>query len=472
MLRIQKVLSLVIIAIFCNLSTTPTHATTCWTENSNAISAASSCSGLIVIPSGITRIENSAFENSTVTQVTLPSSLLSIGTSAFLNVRTLQTVNFESATSLTSIGDNAFNSTAIRSVQFNDALTSLGIGSFYGVESMTSLTFGSGLTSIPDGAFTGTRITTLNIPSAITSIGVSAFDEVSTLETLTLSSSLQSIGFMAFYHTGVKNLILPNSLTSLGAQAFDGAPLESLILGSGISSIPNQAFYGSNLTSLVIPANIRSIGDSAFHGNPLLTNITLTDYLESIGTNAFSGAPILATVTTRVESNARIRSEAAKVASRTEIEAKARIAISNARNNVLEKLKNGSVPTRSNLLASSFPGINQNNVMKLEVEIARFNLATISISDIELLAKKVVVIESVSGNTKTAKRTSTQDLALIGIPGMESPFKITILYKIVTEPLENRATYDQIKDLAKKFLAQSNSRNQRLASAIAKIRSK
>ena len=210
-----------------------------------------------------------------LTSLTLPSSLQSIGGGAF-----------EGCSSLTSL-------------TFPSSLQSIGDGAFWGCSSLTSLTLPSSLQSIEGGAFTGctslrsvicnqfykvigqmllssdgTQViaywgknSEVTIPEGVQSIGNSAFYDCNSLTSLTLPSSLQSIGDWAFgWCSSLTSLTLPSSLQSIGDWAFEHCnSLTSLTLPSSLQSIGDWAFYDcSSLTSLTLPSSLQSIGQEAF----------------------------------------------------------------------------------------------------------------------------------------------------------------------------------------------------------------
>ena len=247
----------------------------CGTDTSNdklGISAFEGCSSLtsLTIPSSVTSIGSVAFAYSGLTSLTIPSGVTSIGRSAFSGCSGLTSLTIPS--SVTSIGESAF----------------------WDCSGLTSLIILSSVTRISREAFRYcSGLTSLIIPSSVTSIDEQAFWGCSGLTSLTIPSSVTSIGFAAFYDcSSLTSLTIPSSVTSIGRSAFSGCSgLTSLTIPSGVTSIGEAAFSGCcGLTSLTIPSSVTSIDHNAFSGCSGLTSIYVyLEKLPELGTYIFSG---------------------------------------------------------------------------------------------------------------------------------------------------------------------------------------
>ena len=245
------------------------------TDTSNdklGISAFEGCSSLtsLTIPSSVTSIGSVAFAYSGLTSLTIPSGVTSIGRSAFSGCSGLTSLTIPS--SVTSIGESAF----------------------WDCSGLTSLIILSSVTRISREAFRYcSGLTSLIIPSSVTSIDEQAFWGCSGLTSLTIPSSVTSIGYAAFYDcSSLTSLTIPSSVTSIGRSAFSGCSgLTSLTIPSGVTSIGEAAFSGCcGLTSLTIPSSVTSIDHNAFSGCSGLTSIYVyLEKLPELGTYIFSG---------------------------------------------------------------------------------------------------------------------------------------------------------------------------------------
>ena len=189
---------------------------------------------------------------------------------------------------------------SLTSLTLPSSLQSIGDSAFYGCNSLTSLTLPSSLQSIGDFAFRDCEsLTSLTLPSSLQSIGNSVFYGCESLTSLTLPSSLQSIGKEAFCCCrSLTSLTLPSSLQSIGNSVFYGCEsLTSLTLPSSLQSIGKEAFgCCRSLTSLTLPSSLQSIGEEAFYGCNSLTSLTLPSSLQSIGQKAFDYCNSLSTL--------------------------------------------------------------------------------------------------------------------------------------------------------------------------------
>ena len=246
------------------------------------------------------KLGNSAFEGcSSLTSLTIPSSVTSIGAFAFKGCSGLTSLTIPSG--VTSIGNSAFEGcSSLTSLTIPSSVTSIGAFAFKGCSGLTSLTIPSGVTSIGESAFWDcSGLTSLIILSSVTRISREAFRYCSGLTSLIIPSSVTSIDEQAFWGcSGLTSLTIPSSVTSIGYAAFyDCSSLTSLTIPSSVTSIGRSAFSGcSGLTSLTIPSGVTSIGEAAFSGCSGLTSLTIPSSVTSIGRSAFSGCSGLTSI--------------------------------------------------------------------------------------------------------------------------------------------------------------------------------
>lgn len=264
----------------------------------------------VVIEEGVTSIVEGAFDYQiSLTSVSLPGTLVSIGDYAF-NHTTISSIVIPD--SVTSIGKGAFRQCPkLTSVVIPDGVTIIEYGAFGEDWELKSVTLPDTITSIGDYAFYGNlSLKSLTLPDTVTSIGDYAFSYCEELTDFTLPPHLQSLGTNAFYAcASITCLDIPASLTSIGANAFNAEPSrESITVAQDnpkydsrnncnalIETSSNELLYGCKDT--VIPDTVESIGVSAFDYCTGLKNMVIPDTVKKIGNYAFYHCKDLESIT-------------------------------------------------------------------------------------------------------------------------------------------------------------------------------
>ena len=263
-------------------------------------------------PSNLTSIGERAFAGQKLVEVTIPNSVITIGARAFEggyygfeeNSGTLTNVTFNSPSNLTSIGERAFAGQKLVEVTIPNSVITIGTRAFEGDDfgygentgTLTNLTFNSpsNLTNIGDRAFSGQKIVELTIPNSVITIGPGAFEagythfgqDTGTLTNLTFNSpsNLTSIGEWAFAGQKLVEVTIPKSVITIGARAFEAGYSEieenrgtltnfTFNSPSNLTNIGDAAFLGQKLVAVTIPNNVTMIGGYAFWDNEL-TEVT------------------------------------------------------------------------------------------------------------------------------------------------------------------------------------------------------
>lgn len=208
----------------------------------NEVTTSHSCEGVAAIPEGVTAINANAFQNSTLTSVTLPSTLLTIG-------------------------DYAFDGSQLTSVVIPQHVTDIGAAAFSGSQLVT-VTINSDNLIIHNAAFQQNfYLTTLTVGNGNVDFGSQAFynNYTASLTSVTFGTGTYVIGAGSFFGMGATSLTIPNSVTSIGAAAFMYSQLHSVIIPNSVTSIGDSAFMESQITSVNISSNVTSIGERAFY---------------------------------------------------------------------------------------------------------------------------------------------------------------------------------------------------------------
>ena len=254
--------------------------------------------GTIIIPSGITSIPSSTFQNTNITGVQIPNSVTSIGERAFSGCALLDG-NLVITSNVTRVYNSAFTGTGISSltIEGRTGNTLFYRYVFYNCVSLQSVTVGNGVVFGVDDFYGCSALT--YVSTNTTSIG-QEFRGRSSLETLVIGNLTTSIGNFAFYGcSSLSSVTLGDSIETLGSSAFAGCSnISSIILPNGLISIGGAAFQNcSRLETINIPNTVTTIGDTVFYGCTSLTAISIPDSVETLGTQAFSGCSKLETIT-------------------------------------------------------------------------------------------------------------------------------------------------------------------------------
>ena len=231
-----------------------------------------------------------SFRNQNIKSYVIPSSVTSIGNSAFGGCRSLSEIVISS--SVTSIGNWAFNDChSLCKIVIPSSVTSIGNSAFSWCESLSKIVIPSSVTSIGDSVFSWcSSLSEIVIPSSVTSIGYRAFSNCQSLSKIVIPSSVTSIGNWAFNDCySLSEIVIPSSVTSIGNSAFnDCYSLSEIVIPSSVTSIGDSAFSGcSSLSKIVIPSSVTSIGDWAFSDCRSLSEIVIPSSVTSIGDSAF-----------------------------------------------------------------------------------------------------------------------------------------------------------------------------------------
>ena len=243
-------------------------------DDTRIVSYGGSADVVDFIPSAVDRIDEMAFRRNSITSVSLPDNLTSLGFGAFM-MNSITSVTLPAK--VRSIGSTAFFWNPLTSFQLpthpdlnsygwkdeegytydcGDYVTDMGLA--YSIPIPYELT----LDDVEFDASTGTITDYLNseeddiiIPSSFNVDGKDV--------------AVVCIGEHSFEYNNLTSLKLPSSLVSVKKWAFEGNSLISLEFPANLTSIDRNAFSFNNLSSVSFSANLTSIGEYAFYENNL-----------------------------------------------------------------------------------------------------------------------------------------------------------------------------------------------------------
>ena len=259
-----------------------------------------------------------SFYGTSLSSVTLPSNVVSIGDYAFYRCSSLASVTLNEG--LLEIGDYAFAAesdytyadeaeSSLETVNLPSTLTTMGDGIFaydYALKNVNFAT-GSQITSLPGTTFEGcTGLEAIQLPASLTEIagrtqtsygreGRGLFEGLTALKSVTFEegSRLVSIGAMAFADSGLESIIIPSSVTTISYEAFANTNITTITIPRTVTIIDSYAFNGCrNLESVYINANITELMDYTFQSCTSLKILSLPASLQTISSTALKGCNI------------------------------------------------------------------------------------------------------------------------------------------------------------------------------------
>ena len=135
-------------------------------------------------------------------------------------------------------------SETISSVSIPAGVTSVGAFAFSNCENLVSVTFAedSRLTSVGVSAFAGCEaLFAIALPDSVLSVGNSAFSGCTALSSVGFGEGVQTIGSSAFASCyALKTIVIPASVTSIQSNSFSSCALAEVynLAGDGLANIP------------------------------------------------------------------------------------------------------------------------------------------------------------------------------------------------------------------------------------------
>lgn len=270
----------------------------------------------IALPAGLTGIGGSAFAESGLQSVKIPSAVEYIDDGAFRD-SALASIDLTEASALASVGDYAFEDTQLSSVtvpvaveygrnafdtatlrsltiEVSGEISALPTGSKAKLETLTftggapttiadfkasekfilnsadtfTVVFNPGMTYIGDNAFREKEGLSVAFNDGLTEIGVNAFTDSVFASAFELPDSLVTVGSGAFMDAVIPGeLTLPDNLETADNSAFSRAQIQSLTVNGNISYIGSSAFGLKSGSQTVLPEALpylTYLGQSAF----------------------------------------------------------------------------------------------------------------------------------------------------------------------------------------------------------------
>ena len=199
---------------------------------------------------------------------------------------------------VTSIGVNAFENKSVTSVTIPNSVTNLADRAFYGCVNLTNVTIPESVISVGQEVFSGCQtLNSVTIANGVASVGA-------------IPSGLAGIGTSMFDQCGLTSMTIPNSVTSIAPAAFASSALTNVVISANVTSLGAGAFnlcYG--LRSVYFLGNAPGVDGSLFAGNATVyylpfttgwsnnfagaTTMLWTPPLPALGVATYSNQPVM-----------------------------------------------------------------------------------------------------------------------------------------------------------------------------------
>ena len=209
---------------------------------------------------------------------------------------------------VTAICDNAFQDCAsITSVTIPNSVESIGNCAFLRCESLASVTIGNSVTRIESHAFEDCKsLTSITIPDSVTVINPWAFRNCTSLSNISIPNSLTFLGGATFDGCNLLQYSQYDNAYYIGNKKNPYLVLLSVIdrditsceIHNDTKVIYDGAFYGcASLSALNIPDSVVHIGGDAFFGCAKLKTISIPSGVSGIFSGLFEDCKSLEVVT-------------------------------------------------------------------------------------------------------------------------------------------------------------------------------
>lgn len=242
------------------------------------------CNGItsLTIPENLTSIASNAFSGcNNITQLTW--NAINLSTNGGISTSNITKVTIGSK--VQTIPSNFVSGSKITSVTFPSSVKSIGSSAFSSCANLTSVTLPTALTTIESSTFQNcTGLKAITIPDNVTTIGESAFSGCSNMSKLKLGKSLTKISSSAFYSTNISTARIPENVSLIenyafgrcyklvkvyfegeyynGGYAFDGCPIKVRIGKSSSCNVvldPNTSFEVDGITYVITDMTNRKV---------------------------------------------------------------------------------------------------------------------------------------------------------------------------------------------------------------------
>ena len=241
----------------------------------------------IIIPQGVTSLEDVFGDCSNLNAVTIPDSVTNIS-NAFNGCTSLQSVSLPQ--SVTNMNNAFVGCTSLTNVNIPIGVTTLSY-TFSGCISLNNISIPDGVTSMFHTFDGCTGLTQVTIPENATTLN-SAFRGCTGLTKVIIPSKVNYLSGTFAECTNLEEVTFQNDNVSLYDMTFKNCYKLQRVNGTALQSIGKEAFQNCKaLTSVpIIRDSFSGIGEYSFDNCPSLKRIAITNKIKTVNTGAFRGS--------------------------------------------------------------------------------------------------------------------------------------------------------------------------------------
>ena len=216
----------------------------------------------MILPEGIQEIGDYAFSRMRLEQVNLPKSLRKLGRSCFSSCHWLSTDPLIIPEGITDIPLQCFiNCQSFGKLVLPSTLKSIGTSAFYNTR-VVEVNFPEGLEQIKLAAFLGSDLVEAILPNTVKDLGKSIFSMCPALKKIQLPENIDTIpASLASWCPLLETVNIPKSVTIIDEYAFCGdVMLKPINLPDGLKRIEKDALWHVAVDSIVFPNSLEYLG--------------------------------------------------------------------------------------------------------------------------------------------------------------------------------------------------------------------
>ena len=235
---------------------------------------------------GLEKIGNSAFANTSISEILIPGTVTEIGSSAFA---ASDLVSVTVPDTVTYVGNNAFaRCRLLQTAVIGDGVTVITQGMFADTYALASLTIGANVDTIQRWVLNESALESLHLPAKVRYISDAAFSNrgKDALKDITVDPAnpyFASTGH-ALYSKDMTNLI----------RLLPAADVNEFIIPESVRSVlPYSMYMCDSLTAVTLPSALVFIGEQAFYGCTGIKELIIPDSVVQIGRGGVDTGGIL-----------------------------------------------------------------------------------------------------------------------------------------------------------------------------------